>query len=218
MADIATTMAEKIMRNMVKDTETTETSKTPQTIEITETPQTIGTPSEKMDNSLSEVFGTNPMVPSQPQSRPQQTKQIGPPNVIKPSANDIIVAPTTAPVPIQEDILIEADASSARGNLYTLLQQGQDALTYAIDLAKQSDKPSAFEAVSNMIKTLTETNLQLLDIIDKKQKLSRTTTNGKITKEEAAGTSPTQVTNNSIFVGSTAELAKMLENMKGEKQ
>jgi hypothetical protein len=161
-----------------------------------ETQPTIVTPLDKTDNALSEVFNTEPMV-------------------IRPDSKDILVQPSNPTESEPVDALIEVDANGARGNLYQLLQQGQDALTYAIDLAKQSDKPSAFEAVSNMIKTLAETNMQLLDLLEKKQKLTRTS-NGKITKEEASGQAPpAQVTNNSIFVGSTAELAKMLDKMKG---
>lgn len=163
------------------------------------TQQTIETPLTKVDNSLSEVFNTAPMV-------------------VQTDTKDIVIVPEvadTAPEPVDKNI--EVDAGAARSNLYGLLQQGQDALQYAIELAKQSDKPSAFEAVSNMIKTLTETNLQLLDVIEKKQKLMRPGgANGKITKEEQQGVAQ-NVTNNSVFVGSTAELAKMLADMKGDK-
>lgn len=162
----------------------------------TETPLARATPLDKVDTALSEVFGTAPIVKVDP--------------------SEVVIVQD--PAEEKPDKQIEVDAAHARSNLYDLIQKGQDALGYAIDIAKQTDKPQAFEAVTNMIKTLTETNLQLLDILEKKQKLSRPGTNGRMTKEEANGNVPQQVTNQSIFVGSTSELAKMLSNLKGEEK
>jgi hypothetical protein len=89
------------------------------------------------------------------------------------------------------------------------MQQGQDALHYALELAKQSDSPRAFEVVGSLMKNLSDMNLQLLDTHEKKAKLSSK-------KEETPG--PQKVVNNSIvFQGSTTELNKMLENMRKEQ-
>ena len=99
----------------------------------------------------------------------------------------------------------EHDYETTRGNLHSLLQQGQDALYHALEVAKQSEHPRAFEVVGNLMKNLSDINHQLLDLHSKKQTLE---TPAK--KEEAAK----NVTNNSIFVGSTAELAKLVNDMK----
>lgn len=106
---------------------------------------------------------------------------------------------TTAP----KDDALEADYTSARDNLYTLLEIGKDALIQALNVAKQSEHPRAFEVAGNIMKQLSDINHQLLDLHKKKQSI--TSSDVKESKT---------VTNNSIFVGSTAELSKMLANMK----
>jgi len=107
----------------------------------------------------------------------------------------IVIVPT--------DNAVENDCDNTRNNLYGLLQSGQDALESALEIAKQSEHPRAFEVVGNLIKQLADINHQLLDVHIKKQKMT--------TKEPEKAAS---VTNNSIFVGSTSELNKFLDNMK----
>ena len=105
------------------------------------------------------------------------------------------------------DKAIEYDCEKSRNNLHTLLQNGQDALNYAIEIAKDSENPRAFEVVGNLMKQLADINHQLLDIHLKKQKMT--------TKEPEKNTG--SVTNNAIFVGTSTDLNKMIEKMtKGE--
>jgi len=102
---------------------------------------------------------------------------------------------------------IETDYDASRKNLQVLLVQGEDALTNALEVAKQSEHPRAFEVVGNLIKQLADVNQQLMDLHKQKQNLD----NPKGSKTEK------NVTNNSIFVGSTAELNKLISTMnKGE--
>lgn len=97
---------------------------------------------------------------------------------------------------------IEYDYNKSRTNIHSLLSQGQDALNYALEVAKQSENARAFEVVGNMIKQLAEINTQLLDVSEKKQRLT--------TKKPEVQ----QVTNNNaIFVGSTNELSKMIKQL-----
>ena len=144
------------------------------------------TPQEKVDKNLSTIFGVPPM--------------------------EVSVIDDQGVVPPQEgsdNELIQADTNHVRSNMYSLLQQGQDALQYALELAKQSDSPRAFEVVGTLMKNLSDMNLQLLDTHEKKQKLS-----GKKTEEQG----PQKVVNNSIvFQGSTKDLYNMLQNMKKEQ-
>lgn len=101
---------------------------------------------------------------------------------------------------------IETDYDSTRNNLNDLLLKGKEALETALTVAKQSEHPRAFEVVGNLIKQLADVNQQLLDIHQQKKKL-----------EEPSKTSKNVTTNNAIFVGSTADLNKMIKNMsKGE--
>lgn len=102
---------------------------------------------------------------------------------------------------------IEADYDITRNNLRTLLTTGQEALMQALEVAKQSEHPRAFEVVGNLMKQLADVNQQLMDLHQQKQKLD--------TPKE--GSKKEVTNNNAIFVGSTAELNKMLKNMtKGE--
>jgi hypothetical protein len=104
---------------------------------------------------------------------------------------------------------INFDYDSARNNLHKLLNQGQDALYHALEIAKQSEHPRAFEVVGNLMKQLADTNEQLLALSERKQKLDAP-------KPGEVGPGK-QVTNNAIFVGSTSELSKMIKDMnKGE--
>jgi len=114
------------------------------------------------------------------------------------SKRGVVLVPT--------DNAVENDCDYSRNNLYGLLQSGQDALESALEIAKQSENPRAFEVVGNLIKQLADINHQLLDVHIKKQRMT--------TKEVDKATS---ITNNSIFVGSTTELNKFINNMnKGE--
>ena len=98
----------------------------------------------------------------------------------------------------QED---ETDFQYARENLYNLIERGQDGLEELLEIAKQSQHPRAFEVVGQMIDKLANTNKELLNL-HKTKKDMRTEKGG-----------PTSV-NNNLFVGSTAELQKMLKGKK----
>ena len=142
----------------------------------------------KIDENLSQIFDTALPVEEVTKIKTEIITQDG----------EIITAPSEK---------IESDYDKTRGNLHELLSKGQDALEYALTVAKQSEHPRAFEVVGNLIKQLADVNQQLLDIHQQKQKLDGP-------KSESAN----KITNNNaIFVGSTTELAKMIKNMnKGE--
>ena len=91
-------------------------------------------------------------------------------------------------VQLPEEDPIEYDYQKSRSNLYSLLSQGQDALNYALDVAKQS----------------ADINYQLLDISEKKQKLS---------SKKSEDNTNVITNNNAIFVGSTTELTKILKQI-----
>tara|TARA_E500000178_G_scaffold355683_1_gene429230 strand:- start:127 stop:534 length:408 start_codon:yes stop_codon:yes gene_type:complete len=94
---------------------------------------------------------------------------------------------------------IDNDYKYARENLYGVIEKGTDALDNLIDLAKASEHPRAFEVVSQLTKTLVDANKDLLDIQKKVKDLKR----------EDKKDNPKNVTN-ALFVGSTAELQKMI--------
>jgi hypothetical protein len=118
---------------------------------------------------------------------------------------NVQVLPT--PMMPQQNVNIDYDYETTRSNLHSILAQGQDALTHALNVAKNSEHPRAFEVVGGLMKHLSDINTQLLDLNKKKQQLD----NPKSTSKEGP------VTNNSIFVGSTAELSKMINDLKKGK-
>ena len=109
------------------------------------------------------------------------------------------------PVVIEEETDAERDFEMARKNLQDLASKGGKALDELILLAKNSEQPRAFEVVSTLIKALADTNKDLLDI--RKKKLDIDKARGIVKTEEGKN-----VTNNNLFVGSTAELQKFLKD------
>ena len=98
---------------------------------------------------------------------------------------------------------IESDYDTTRDNLLHILEKGQDALNHALEIAKQSEHPRAFEVVGNLMKQQSDINSQLLELHQQKEKLDSKN------DSKAPG-----VQNNSIYVGSTTELNKFLKDMK----
>ena len=99
---------------------------------------------------------------------------------------------------------VQDDYEYARGNLYALVDKGQEAVNGALDLAMSSDHPRAYEVAGQLIK-------HVGDVADKLMALQK---DKKAVKEESA---KKVVTNNSLFVGSTADLQKMLKNASKKK-
>lgn len=93
---------------------------------------------------------------------------------------------------------ITKDYTYARENLYDVIERGTEALDYLLELAKASEHPRAFEVVSTLTKTLVDANKDLLEVQSKVKKL----------KEEDK--QPQNVTN-ALFVGSTADLQKLIK-------
>lgn len=117
------------------------------------------------------------------------------------SVNDSSKQEIVVPVDHQQET-IDNDFRYARENLYGIIEKGSDALDELVELAKQSQSPRAFEIVSQMVKTLTDSNKDLLEL-QRKNKLLK--------QEEQKG--PNNVTN-ALFVGNTAELQKLLKDSK----
>ena len=92
------------------------------------------------------------------------------------------------------------DYDYTRGNLYSLIEKGQEALNSVMELAQESDSPRAYEVVGQILKNVSDTTDKLIDL----QKKMKDIDDSHVTK------APSTV-NNTMFVGSTAELAKMLK-------
>jgi hypothetical protein len=104
---------------------------------------------------------------------------------------------------------LNSDYETTRTNLHSILNQGQEALFHALEVAKSSEHPRAFEVVGGLMKHLSDINHQLLDLHKKKQSIENYSGDSK---EVTAVTN-----NNAIFVGSTTELSKMLGDIRKGK-
>ena len=97
----------------------------------------------------------------------------------------------------EEDI--DNDYKYQRENFYNLVERGQDAIEGILELAKESEHPRTYEVAGNLIKQVAEVTEKLGDLQEKMRKL-----------KEVPNSAPKNVTN-ALFVGSTAELQKMLK-------
>ena len=96
----------------------------------------------------------------------------------------------------------DIDYNYARENYYNLIERNQDAVEEMLEIAKQSEHPRAFEVVGQLIKSGLDANKELMALHKTKKELS-------IEK------GPSQVTNQAVFVGSNAELQKLLKVKRG---
>jgi hypothetical protein len=94
---------------------------------------------------------------------------------------------------------IKKDYDYTRGNLYSLIEKGQEAINGILELAQESEMPRAYEVAGQLIKNVADATDKLMDLQKKLKDI----------EEERVTKGPTTV-NNALFVGSTAELAKLL--------
>ena len=100
---------------------------------------------------------------------------------------------------------IEKDYEYTRGNLYSIIEKGQEAINGILELAQDSEMPRAYEVAGQLIKSVSDATDKLMDLQKKVKDVN----------EDSPQKGPSTV-NNALFVGSTAELAKLLKN--GAKQ
>ena len=104
----------------------------------------------------------------------------------------------------QDDIT--KDYEYTRGNLYSIIEKGQEAINGILELAQESEMPRAYEVAGQLIKSVSDATDKLMDL---QKKL-------KDVNEEQQVKGPNTV-NNALFVGSTAELQKLLKSGLKEK-
>ena len=118
--------------------------------------------------------------------------------VSEPTPKEVVVS---EPVPKPSDDLddVDADYKYQRDNFYNLIEKGQNAIEGILNVAKESDHPRGYEVAGNLIKQVSEVTEKLGDLQEKMKRL-----------KEVPNSAPKNVTN-ALFVGSTAELQKMLK-------
>ena len=101
---------------------------------------------------------------------------------------------------------VEKDYEYTRGNLYSIIEKGLEAINGILELAQESEMPRAYEVAGQLIKSVADATDKLMDL---QKKL-------KDVNEEKESKGPTTV-NNALFVGSTAELQKLLKGQNVTK-
>ena len=119
--------------------------------------------------------------------------------VMKMPAQELVNTGQVSPVvDMSEDV--ENDYAYQRQNFYNLVERGNDAIEGILELAKESEHPRTYEVAGNLIKQVAEVTEKLGDLQEKMKKL-----------KEVPDNAPKNVTN-ALFVGSTAELQKMIKD------
>ena len=100
-----------------------------------------------------------------------------------------------------EDKDIQKDYEYTRGNLYSLIEKGQDAINGIMEAAEEGASARAYEVAGQLIKSVADTTDKLLDLQKKMKDI----------EEDSPKTTTNNVTNNALYVGSTSDLAKLLK-------
>ena len=98
---------------------------------------------------------------------------------------------------------VKQDYETSRAALHMLVMKGQEAVDGILDVARASDNPRAYEVAATTIKSVADTADKLIDLQKKMKELDA--------EDKKSGPS---TVNNTMFVGSTADLQKMLKKQK----
>ena len=98
---------------------------------------------------------------------------------------------------------LKKDYEYTRGNLYSLIEKGQETVDGILELAQESDQPRAFEVAGQLIKHVGDVADKLVDLQKKVNEIENPKKDKQVT-----------TTNNTMFVGSTADLAKFLKDQR----
>tara|TARA_B100001287_G_scaffold46979_1_gene36024 strand:+ start:876 stop:1307 length:432 start_codon:yes stop_codon:yes gene_type:complete len=96
---------------------------------------------------------------------------------------------------------VSKDYDYTRGNLYSLIEKGQEAINGIMEVAGETASPRAYEVAGQLIKSVADTTDKLADLHKKIKEI-----------DEDKPKTQNNVTNNALFVGSTSELSKMLKD------
>jgi hydrogenase maturation factor HypF (carbamoyltransferase family) len=101
---------------------------------------------------------------------------------------------------------VKKDYEYTRGNLYSIIEKGQEAINGILELAQETEQARAYEVAGQLIKNVADATEKLMDLQKKLKDI-----------EEVKQSGPTSVTN-ALFVGSTAELSKLLKSQKNSEE
>ena len=116
-------------------------------------------------------------------------------SIVSTDKNDVVKKPERL---TKDDI--QKDYEYTRGNLYSIIEKGQEAINGILELAQESEMPRAYEVAGQLIKNVADATDKLMDLQKKLKEVN----------EEEKTKAPSTV-NNALFVGSTSELSKLLK-------
>ena len=116
-------------------------------------------------------------------------------SIVSADKNDVVKKPDRL---TKDDI--QKDYEYTRGNLYSIIEKGQEAINGILELAQESEMPRAYEVAGQLIKNVADATDKLMDLQKKLKEVN----------EEEKVKGPSTV-NNALFVGSTSELSKLLK-------
>ena len=123
------------------------------------------------------------------------------------SVGEIIETDPLVVTPVDKQDIATTDFEAVRSNLYSIIEKGNKAINGILHVASEGDSPRAYEVVSQLIKSVADANKDLLQLHKQLREIKNET--------PASTQSAQNITNQSIFVGSTTELQKLL---KGKMQ
>ena len=121
--------------------------------------------------------------------------------VKQPKAQKIVKIDESDDLVVSDQSDRQKDYEYARANLYSLMERGQEAVAGAIELAQEGDSARSYEVAINGVKSMAEVAEKLMDLQKKVKDLD----------EINVSNTQNNVTNNSVFVGSTTDLQKMIK-------
>ena len=115
------------------------------------------------------------------------------------TANEVVKETKKQLAEIEKKSDSTTDYEYTRGNLYSLIEKGQEAINGILELAQESEMPRAYEVAGQLIKNVADATDKLMELQKKLKDI-----------DEGKPKGPTNVTN-ALFIGSTAELSKILK-------
>jgi len=109
-------------------------------------------------------------------------------------------------IPTTEEDKLKRDYNLVRKNLKEIIDTGNTAIDGILTVASETESPRAYEVAAQMIKNVADVNKDLLEMHNKMKQI----------RKEDGGQKANNITNNSLFVGSTQELQKLLKQQKQE--
>jgi hypothetical protein len=116
-------------------------------------------------------------------------------------ANSLDLQPIGDNKKTAQDNIVD-DYEYARGNMIAVIEKGQEALSGILDVAGMSQHPRSYEVVATLVKAVADANKDLLELAKKRKDLEKVDNGGP------------QTVNNNLYLGSTADLLKLLKDNK----